>query len=70
MTEKVTQIVIQFKEMPRIYFNRRNNLRPNLLVISIHPEESVKLVLNAKKAGSDHQIVPVALDFCRAGRVA
>ena len=64
MTEKVTQIVIQFKEMPRIYFNKQNNLRPNLLVISIHPEESVKLVLNAKKAGSDHQIVPVALDFC------
>lgn len=64
MTEKVTQIVIQFKEMPKIYFNKENNLRPNLLVISIHPDESVKLVLNAKKAGSDHQIIPIALEFC------
>jgi glucose-6-phosphate 1-dehydrogenase len=65
MPEKMTQIVIEFKEMPKnLYFNKDNNLGPNLLVISIQPQEGVNMVLNAKKPGSDNQVMPISMEFC------
>jgi len=65
MAEKATEIVIQFKEMPKnLYFNKNNDLGPNLLVINIQPVEGIQMVLNAKKPGTDDQIVPVAMEFC------
>lgn len=65
MPEKATKIIIQFKEMPKnLYFNRDNTLKPNILEISIHPEEGVKLFLNAKRPGTDNHITPIAMDYC------
>ncbi|MBA4495721.1 glucose-6-phosphate dehydrogenase [Paenactinomyces guangxiensis] len=65
MAEKATEIVIQFKEMPKnLYFNKNNDLGPNLLVISIHPMEGMYMTLNAKKPGSVDEITPVAMEFC------
>lgn len=65
MPEKMTQIIIEFKEMPKnLYFNKDNNLGPNLLVISIQPQEGVNLILNAKKPGSDNQVMPISMEFC------
>ncbi|MGA8943692.1 MAG: glucose-6-phosphate dehydrogenase [Thermoactinomyces sp.] len=65
MPEKATKIIIQFKEMPKnLYFNRDNRLKPNILEISIHPEEGVKLFLNAKRPGTDNEITPIAMNYC------
>ncbi len=65
MPEKATKIIIQFKEMPKnLYFNKDNNLKPNTLEISIHPEEGVKLFLNAKRPGTDNQVTPIAMNYC------
>ncbi|MBA4600866.1 glucose-6-phosphate dehydrogenase [Thermoactinomyces mirandus] len=65
MAEKVTKIIVQFKDMPKnLYFNRDNDLKPNILEISIHPEEGIKLFLNAKKPGTDNQITPIAMEYC------
>ncbi|GGE19057.1 glucose-6-phosphate 1-dehydrogenase [Marinithermofilum abyssi] len=65
MAQKATEIVIQFKEMPKnLYFNREGDLGPNLLVISVNPTEGLSLRINAKKPGSDNDVVPIALDFC------
>lgn len=65
MPEKATEIVIQFKEMPRnLYFNKDNNLGPNLLVISINPEEGIHMVLNTKKPGADNELTPIEMEFC------
>ncbi|WP_333639887.1 glucose-6-phosphate dehydrogenase [Laceyella tengchongensis] len=65
MGAKATEIVIQFKEMPKnLYFNKNNDLGPNLLVITINPDEGIHMVLNAKKPGSDNQIMPIAMEFC------
>jgi glucose-6-phosphate 1-dehydrogenase len=65
MPEKATEIVIQFKNVPRnLYFNKDNNLNPNLLVISIQPFEGIQMVLNARQpADEEHRIVPVAMEF-------
>lgn len=64
MASKVTEIVIQFKEMPKnLYFNKDGDLGPNLLVISIYPAEGLSLRINAKKPGADNEVVPIAMEF-------
>ncbi|WP_018130652.1 glucose-6-phosphate dehydrogenase [Effusibacillus pohliae] len=64
MAQKVTEIVIQFKEMPNIYFNKNGDLSPNLLIIRINPTEGMYLLMNAKKPGADSEVIPVAMEFC------
>lgn len=60
---KATEIIIQFKNLPYLYFNKEGNLSPNLLVIRIYPEEGIYLKFNAKKPGTDGKILPISMDF-------
>ncbi|WCK52723.1 glucose-6-phosphate dehydrogenase [Aneurinibacillus sp. Ricciae_BoGa-3] len=65
MPKKTTEIIIQFKELPKnLYFNKNNDLGPNLLIIRINPEEGMYLLLNAKRQGTDDKVVPIAMEFC------
>ncbi|SFS66940.1 glucose-6-phosphate dehydrogenase [Marininema halotolerans] len=65
MDEKSTEVVIQFRDVPKnLYFNKDNDLGPNLLVIKINPEEGLALQINAKKPGVANQVVPIVMDFC------
>ncbi|MCL6452320.1 MAG: glucose-6-phosphate dehydrogenase [Alicyclobacillus sp.] len=66
MAAKVTEIVIQFKELPRMYFNQTGQLLPNRLVIHVHPEEGISIQVNAKRPGTDGAVVPVAMEFGQA----
>ncbi|RLQ96636.1 glucose-6-phosphate dehydrogenase [Falsibacillus albus] len=54
MTEKSTKIVIEFKQE-----HKQENLSPNLLVITINPNESVTLTLNSKNPLNDGKIEPI-----------
>lgn len=64
LSVKATEIVIQFKEMPKhLYFNTDGNLLPNLLVIRVYPEEGLYFRLNAKRPGTDGTVIPVAMEF-------
>ncbi|OYD08896.1 glucose-6-phosphate dehydrogenase [Paludifilum halophilum] len=65
MRQKSTEVVIQFKDVPQnLYFNKNNDLGPNLLVITVSPEEGLSLQFNAKKPGGDNEVIPIAMDFC------
>ncbi|MEC2075462.1 glucose-6-phosphate dehydrogenase [Metabacillus fastidiosus] len=65
LKEKSTKIVIQFKDIPmNLYYNRKEDLAPNLLVIHIQPDEGITLQLNAKKTGSGVYGKPIELDYC------
>jgi glucose-6-phosphate 1-dehydrogenase len=65
MEAKATEIVIQFKGMPKnLYFNKNNDLEPNLLVISIHPNEAIHMIINAKQPGRENEITPISMEFC------
>jgi len=66
LPEKSTEIIIQFKAMPKhMYFNKKGDLRPNLLVIRVNPSEGISLVLNAKgQSADDMQVLPIAMDYC------
>ncbi|WP_412675010.1 glucose-6-phosphate dehydrogenase [Aneurinibacillus aneurinilyticus] len=65
MQKKVTEIVIQFKALPnRLYFNKNDDVAPNLLIFRINPKEGITLLLNAKKQGTDSQVVPIGMEYC------
>lgn len=61
MKEKVTKIVIEFKN-PQDYPGQQATA-PNLLIISIDPEEGISLQLNQKNTAHNGKLVPVTVDF-------
>lgn len=64
LPSKATEIIVEFKNLPNLYFNKQNTLEPNLLVIRIYPEEGIHLKLNAKNPGTDGSILPISMNFC------
>ena len=65
MGNKTTEIVIQFKSLPKILYTKDEELQPNLLVIKVQPKEGVMFQFNTKKPGTGNEIIPVQMDFCQ-----
>lgn len=65
MANKTTEIVVEFKALPKILYTKDTDLKPNLLVIKVQPKEGVMFQFNAKKPGTGNEIVPVQMDFCQ-----
>ncbi len=64
MQERLAEIVINFRAVPHSIFGKgAAPLRNNRLVITMQPEESVKLHLQAKRPGDEMQLNPVSLDL-------
>ncbi|GMA49632.1 glucose-6-phosphate 1-dehydrogenase [Alicyclobacillus contaminans] len=67
MAAKATEIVIQFRDLPKdMYFNQNGQLGPNLLRIRVNPQEGMSLLLNAKQPGTDETVVPVSMEFSQS----
>ena len=72
MPERRTEILIQFKPVPHSMFARRGaTVRPNRLIISIQPEENIRLMVMAKTPGLDRdgvrlREVPLDIDMDNA----
>jgi glucose-6-phosphate 1-dehydrogenase len=65
MAAKSTEIVVQFKDMPKnLYHDKYGSLDPNLLVIRVHPVEGMYVKLNMKKQGTEGGVMPFAMEFC------
>jgi len=62
---RVTEIAIQFKQIPLSLFNWKNaaGVAPNVLVITIQPNEGIMLSFGAKTPGNQNQIAPVNMSF-------
>ena len=66
MPEKTTEIVIQFKNNLRyVNYENSDSLKPNLLIIKIHPEEGVEFRFNAKMPRTINDFTQVNMDFCQ-----
>lgn len=65
LPKRVTEIAVQFKEVPRVLFNANPNQRvePNTLLFRIQPNEGIALTFSAKLPGSKIRVVPVMMDF-------
>jgi glucose-6-phosphate 1-dehydrogenase len=61
MQTRRSEIIIQFAEQPFSIFGKQPNHRPNRLIISLQPEESIHLGMMVKEPGSGMQMHPVEL---------
>jgi len=62
LARPTTEIAIQFKEAPHLMF-RGEDLRANMLVLNIQPDEGISLSFGAKSPGAQMHIQPVTMDF-------
>ncbi len=65
LPRRVTDIAIQFTQIPLSLFGQRNlaGEAPNVLVIRIQPDEGITLFLGAKVPGGSMQVEPVEMKF-------
>ncbi len=68
MPKRVTDIAIQFKAPPLGLFQQETKtgpreVRPNILVVRIQPEEGISLRFLSKSPGSGMRVRPVSMDF-------
>lgn len=68
LPKRVTEIAIQFTQIPLSLFGQRNLAveAPNVLVIRIQPDEGIILFLGAKVPGGTMRIEPVEMRFSYA----
>ena len=68
LPRRVTEIAIQFTQVPLALFGQRNlaGEAPNVLVLQIQPDEGITLFLGAKAPGSVMRIEPVKMRFSYA----
>ena len=64
MVDKVTEIVINFRQVPHSIFDTVDGFStPNQLIIRLQPEESIRLRIYVKAWGDDMNLHPVFLDL-------
>jgi len=65
MSKKVTEIAIQFKEVPYLMFRKvlPESIQPNLLSIRIQPNERITMAFQAKSPSAKICLQPVTMDF-------
>jgi glucose-6-phosphate 1-dehydrogenase len=66
LARKVTEIAITFKPVPHLAFAQDDGaggVRPNVLVLTMQPNEGVSLSLGAKIPGTRMRIRPVMMEF-------
>lgn len=64
MPKKVTEIAIQFKQVPFLMFEAAaKHAKPNILAMRIQPNEGISLRFDVKTPGSTLRTRPVDMDF-------
>lgn len=64
LPKKATEISVHFRKAPHVLFNRMHvDLRENVLVIRIQPDEGISLRMVSKIPGSTLRMEPVRMDF-------
>ncbi len=65
LPQRVSEIAIQFKQVPRILFRaaEQDAVEPNVLVLRIQPDEGASLTLAAKVPGLQARLQSVEMDF-------
>jgi len=66
LARQLTEVRVHFKRTPQTLFARTpdEQVEPNVVVISIQPNEGIVVQFGAKKPGDQMQVVPVQANFC------
>ncbi len=63
LKRRASSIVVQFKNVPRILFNRAGNLHDNLLTVRLQPDEGFSFDVISKQPGLDLELKPVRMNL-------
>ena len=65
LARKVTEIAVQLKPVPHLAFQSQGSIgvQPNLVVLTVQPDEGVSISLGAKIPGPRMRIRPVNMEF-------
>ena len=65
LAKHLTQVVIRFKRTPLMLFGEKvtSDAGPNALILNIQPEESITIMIRAKKPGPSIVVDNIPLDF-------
>ena len=63
MPKRATEIAIQFKRAPQMFFPGEERLEPNVLAMRIQPDEGISLRFGAKVPGPTMQLQEVDMNF-------
>lgn len=65
LAKHLTQVVIRFKRTPLMLFGEKlkNEAGPNALILNIQPEESITIMVRAKRPGPSVVVDSIPLDF-------
>ncbi len=68
MPSKVTEIAIQFKRVPHLFFHLspEDQMEPNVLTVRIQPDEGIALRFGAKAPGPEMHLRQVQMNFTYA----
>ena len=63
LPKRVTEVAIQFKRAPQMFFQNEDRLEPNVLAMRIQPDEGISLRFAAKVPGPQMRLQDVKMDF-------
>ncbi len=66
LKRKLTDVIIEFKKIPLCLFSNEQvcaQIKSNILIIRIQPEEGFRLTVSTKVPGKEDEILPANLDF-------
>ncbi len=66
LPKRASSIIVRFKDVPKILFNRESQLAPNRLTIRIQPDEGFEFDILSKQPGLDVAIRPVRMNLSYA----
>ncbi len=68
LPQRATEVVLQFQRVPHLAFGSRlaRDLRPNMLVVRIQPDDGICLYFGAKVPGEAFRLRSVDMDFSYA----
>ncbi|MBA7677777.1 Glucose-6-phosphate 1-dehydrogenase [subsurface metagenome] len=64
LNRRGTEIGIRFKPLPRLLFNEKGDIPPNIIIFKIQPAEGIILDVSSKIPGSDMRITNTNMNFC------
>jgi glucose-6-phosphate 1-dehydrogenase len=68
LMEKMTEVTLQFKQVPHLLFPENADLAPNSLSLCIQPNEGIHLRFETKIPGGGMRAAPVDMEFHYSGQ--
>lgn len=63
LDQKITQVVIEFKSIPHILYQKNQTVEKNRIILEVQPDESIHIHFNIKENGVSHKVKSIKSKF-------